>query len=102
MRVQVGGGGSDRRHGDLLGGPPDRGLLDPQEQVVDIDPLPPAVAAALAVAADSRSDVQEQSLENYLRATTPLLAEARRDLSRARAQRAAFRESLLAPGRIGR
>jgi len=64
--------------------------------------LPPAVAAALAVAADSRSDVQEQSLENYLRATTPLLAEARRDLSRARAQRAAFRDRLLAPDRVGR
>mgnify|MGYP001379718597 CR=1 FL=1 len=29
------------------GGPPDRGLLDPPEQVVDIDPLPPAVAARL-------------------------------------------------------
>ena len=57
--------------------------------------LAPVVKAALTVPAPSRSDAQAQTLKNYFRSHSPLLAEQRDTLTRARAALDAKRANML-------
>jgi hypothetical protein len=61
--------------------------------------LPVRVITALAIARQVRSKQHEQDLENYFRATSPLLADVREDLKQARKRLEVFQEQLISSKR---
>ncbi len=63
-------------------------------------PKPPVqVITALAIARQVRTKQHEQDLENYFRATSPLLANVRKDLKQARKRLEVFQEQLISSKR---